>query len=62
MSIDYGNLCSVILKQCFGETVQLVGEHLFAANARTLSSLVKSTNLSRREVRQFNKNSKFNKN
>ncbi|XP_005175452.2 DNA-directed RNA polymerase III subunit RPC3 [Musca domestica] len=50
MSIDYGNLCSVILKQCFGETVQLVGDCLFAANARSLGNIVKSTNLTRREV------------
>ncbi|XP_013097217.2 DNA-directed RNA polymerase III subunit RPC3 [Stomoxys calcitrans] len=50
MSIDYGNLCSVILKQCFGETVQLVGDCLFAANARTLSNIAKTTKLSRREV------------
>lgn len=50
MSIDYGNLCSVILKQCFGETVQIVGDCLFGANARTLSNLVKTSNLTRREV------------
>lgn len=56
MSIDYGNLCSVILKQCFGETVQIVGDCLFGANARTLSNLVKTSNLTRREVnKQKNK-------
>lgn len=50
MSIDYGNLCSVIVNQCFGKTVQLVCDCLFAANARTLSNIVKSTGLSRTEV------------
>uniref|UniRef100_A0A1A9X417 DNA-directed RNA polymerase III subunit RPC3 n=1 Tax=Glossina brevipalpis TaxID=37001 RepID=A0A1A9X417_9MUSC len=50
MSIDYGNLCSVIMKQCFGEVVQMVGDCLFNANWRTLHNIVKTTNLSRKEV------------
>uniref|UniRef100_A0A1B0BG50 DNA-directed RNA polymerase III subunit RPC3 n=1 Tax=Glossina palpalis gambiensis TaxID=67801 RepID=A0A1B0BG50_9MUSC len=50
MSLDYGNLCSVILKQYFGEVVQIVGDCLFVANWRTLYNLVKTTNLTKREV------------
>lgn len=51
MSLDYGNLCSAILKQCFGETVQLVGECLFGATARTVGNIVKGTHLTRKEVK-----------
>lgn len=51
MSIQYGKLCSVILLQHFGETVQKVGECLFTAiQSRTLSMIIKSTGLTKAEV------------
>lgn len=50
MSICYGKLCSVILKQVFGRDVQSVADSLFEAVSRTLSVIVKTTNLTRKEV------------
>lgn len=51
MSVQYGKLCSVILLQHFGETVQAVGDCLFAAvQSRTLSTLIKTTGLPRAQV------------
>lgn len=50
MSINYCKLSSVIIKQCFGETVQKVSDCLFDAICRSLSNIVKSTKLTRREV------------
>lgn len=50
MSISYGKLCSVILKQVFGKNVQSVADCLFDSISRSLSVIVKSTNLSRREA------------
>ncbi|XP_055923215.1 DNA-directed RNA polymerase III subunit RPC3 [Eupeodes corollae] len=50
MSINYGHLSSVIIKQCFGVTVQKVTDCLFDAISRSLLNIVKSTKLTRREV------------
>ncbi|CAD6994354.1 unnamed protein product [Ceratitis capitata] len=50
MSIEYANLCSVVVKQVFGETVQIVADCLFCAVSRTLPAILKKTNLSRKEV------------
>ncbi|XP_036324357.1 DNA-directed RNA polymerase III subunit RPC3 [Rhagoletis pomonella] len=50
MSIEYANLCSVIVKQVFGETVQAVADCLFCAVSRTLPAIAKTTKLSRKEV------------
>ncbi|XP_055382577.1 DNA-directed RNA polymerase III subunit RPC3 [Condylostylus longicornis] len=50
MSVQYVKLCSVILKQIFGEIVQKIGESLLGAPSRTLKSVIKSTNLSRSDV------------
>lgn len=51
MSVQYGKLCSVILLQHFGETVQAVGDCLFSAvQSRTLSTLIKGTGLTRSQV------------
>ncbi|XP_037955967.1 DNA-directed RNA polymerase III subunit RPC3-like [Teleopsis dalmanni] len=50
MSIDYSNLCSLIINQCFGEVVQKVADCLFGAVSRTLIQIIKATNLTRREV------------
>lgn len=53
MSIEYANLCSVVVKQVFGETVQIVADCLFCAVSRTLPAILKKTNLSRKEVKQY---------
>lgn len=51
MSVQYGKLCSVILQQHFGETVQKVGDCLLSAiQSRTLSMIIKSTGLTKTEV------------
>ncbi|KAH8388610.1 hypothetical protein KR093_011300 [Drosophila rubida] len=50
MSADYADLCSALLEQCFGKVVQAVADCLFSANTRTLSQIVSSTKLSRKEV------------
>ncbi|XP_014089846.3 DNA-directed RNA polymerase III subunit RPC3 [Bactrocera oleae] len=50
MSIEYANLCSVVVKQVFGETVQSVADCLFCAVSRTLPAILKTTKLSRKEV------------
>ncbi|XP_053947010.1 DNA-directed RNA polymerase III subunit RPC3 [Anastrepha ludens] len=50
MSIEYANLCSVVIKQVFGETVQTVSDCLFCAVSRTLPAIVKTTKLSRKEA------------
>lgn len=50
MSIFYGKLCSVILKQVFGKNVQSVADCLFDSISRALSVIIKTTNLSRREA------------
>ncbi|XP_067618122.1 DNA-directed RNA polymerase III subunit RPC3 [Eurosta solidaginis] len=50
MSIEYANLCSVVVKQVFGETVQAVADCLFCAVSRTLLAIIKTTKLSRKEV------------
>lgn len=50
MSIQYGKLCSLILVQHFGETVQKVGDCLLTAiQSRTLSMIIKSTGLTKAE-------------
>uniref|UniRef100_A0A6B2E9S3 DNA-directed RNA polymerase III subunit RPC3 n=1 Tax=Phlebotomus kandelakii TaxID=1109342 RepID=A0A6B2E9S3_9DIPT len=51
MSIQLGNLCSVILEQHFGVNVQTVGKDLFTG-PKTLRGLVKSTSLSKNDVSQ----------
>lgn len=51
MSINLGNLISTLLNQHFGENVQKVGDCLHAAvQSRTLSTIIKSTGLTRTEV------------
>lgn len=51
MSIQLGQLCSIILQHHFGEHVQKVGECLFSAvQCRTISMIVKSTELPKHEV------------
>lgn len=50
MSIFYGKLCSVILKQVFGKNVQSVADCIFDSISRSLTVIVKTTNLTRREV------------
>ncbi|XP_068155292.1 LOW QUALITY PROTEIN: DNA-directed RNA polymerase III subunit RPC3 [Drosophila tropicalis] len=50
MSADYLHLCSVILKQCFGNVVESVANCLFSATTRTLSQIVSTTKLPRKEV------------
>lgn len=50
MSISYGKLCSVILKQVFGKDVQIVADCLFEAISRTLGVIVNTTKLTRKEV------------
>lgn len=50
MSISYGKLCSVILKQVFGKNVQSVADCLFDSISRSLAVIIKTTNLSRREA------------
>lgn len=51
MSIQFGKLCSIVLEQHFGKTVQLVGDCLFASiQSRTLSMIINSTGLKRTEV------------
>lgn len=42
MSVQYGKLCSAILRQHFGDTVQQVGDCLFSAvSSRTLAAICK---------------------
>ncbi|XP_058812197.1 DNA-directed RNA polymerase III subunit RPC3 [Topomyia yanbarensis] len=50
MSIQLGKLCSCIVQQHFGEVVRMVADDLFAAVSKTLSMIVKSTELSKSEV------------
>ncbi|EDV92963.1 DNA-directed RNA polymerase III subunit RPC3 [Drosophila grimshawi] len=50
MSADYAHLCSSILEQCFGQVVQAVADCLFSATTRTLSQIVSTTQLARKEV------------
>ena len=50
MSIILGKLCSIVIQQHFGDVVRTVADDLFAAVAKTLSMIVKSTGLSRSEV------------
>jgi RNA polymerase III subunit RPC82 helix-turn-helix domain len=53
MSILSKNLCSIILKEHFGENVMIVANSLFVAKAKTLAGLCKSTKLSKNEVRKL---------
>ncbi|EAT40806.1 AAEL007496-PA [Aedes aegypti] len=50
MSIQLGKLCSCIVQQHFGDVVRMVADDLFAAVAKTLSMVIKSTGLSKSEV------------
>ncbi|XP_055528270.1 DNA-directed RNA polymerase III subunit RPC3 [Wyeomyia smithii] len=50
MSIQLGKLCSCVVQQHFGEVVRIVADDLFAAVAKTLPMIVKSTQLSKSEV------------
>ncbi|XP_055676836.1 DNA-directed RNA polymerase III subunit RPC3 [Lutzomyia longipalpis] len=51
MSIQLGNLCSVILEQHFGANVQKIGQELYTGG-KTLRGLMKTTMLSKNEVSQ----------
>lgn len=52
MSIQLGQLCSVILEQHFGINVQKIGNELYTG-AKSLKGLKKSTNLSKNEVKNL---------
>lgn len=54
MSIILGQLCSVIIYQHFGENIKIIVNDLFAAYSKNLSMIIKSTKLSKFEVRFFN--------
>lgn len=51
MSTQLGLLCSAIVEQHFGTVVQKVAADLFGSIWKPLVSVIKSTNLSRKEVR-----------
>lgn len=53
MSIQCGELCAVIIKQYFGENAQKVADLLFSSGSRSLSSLVKATNLTKAQVSEL---------
>lgn len=50
MSIHVGNLCKEILEQHFGVIVRRVAITLIDAQSRSLSSIIKASSLSRKEV------------
>lgn len=50
MSIMLGKLISLILQEHFGESVCLVGSDLFSHFGKTVSLIMKSTNLRKIEV------------
>lgn len=53
MSIKLGQLCSVILQEHFGDNVRIVGASLFEAHSRTLGMIIKSTSLTKSQVRKL---------
>lgn len=53
MSIVLGQLCSVIIYQHFGDNIKIIVNDLFAAYSKTLSMIIKSTKLSKFEVKFF---------
>lgn len=53
MSIILGQLCSVIIYQHFGENIKIIVNDLFSAYSKNLSMIIKSTKLSKFEVRIF---------
>lgn len=50
MSLQYGKLCSLVLSEFFGETVEKVARDLYRAGQKPLKLILASTNLSREEV------------
>lgn len=51
MSIVLGQLCSVIIYQHFGENIKIIVNDLFSAYSKNLSMIIKSTKLSKFEVK-----------
>lgn len=51
MSVQLGQLCSAIIEQHFGSVVKVVAEDLFSSMWKPLIGIIKTTNLSRSEVR-----------
>lgn len=45
-------LCTSILQEHFGDSVRIVGEDLFSSRAKTLSEIIKTTKLTRKQVRK----------
>lgn len=54
MSIQLGQLCSAIIEQHFGNLVRIVADDIFGSIWKPLISIIKSTNLSRAEVKSLN--------
>ena len=50
MSLQLGELCSVILQQHFGEIVKTVGDNLYTSS-KSLVSIIKTSNLSKEQER-----------
>lgn len=60
MSSQFRKLCSLILLENFGETVEKVGIDLFKCGSKPLKLICNSTNLSANEVNYFFKKNLFN--
>ncbi|CRL07129.1 CLUMA_CG020124, isoform A [Clunio marinus] len=50
MTANFMKLCSLILQEHFGETAKIVGENLFTSVSKTITGIVTSTKLSRKQV------------